>query len=412
MAISKNLIPQMTSDTTPSPYVASASAYYSNSTYSWNPYKAFNHTSSPDVVDDSWVVNDLIGWLQFKFDSSVKVSHYVVVAKGYSNGAETQSPKDWTFEGSNDGSTYDILHTVTGEINWTSAERRSFTFENSSEYLYYRINITANNGDTTYLSIGELEMMEVIFSNKILISFSDGSYKSIIPTTYGSSDYIPIMTSNNAPSPFVVSASSEYSTSTPAWKLFDSVDTSYWMSDNLGNVNSWISVSLDEDVTIGKYTISMFSSTNTTYYTRMPKDWLLEGSNTGLFTGEQVVIDERIGETGWTDGEKREYKIESPQKFKYYRLFVNVNNGDVNYSNIGEIELFKVKSFESVKSIPFKEEQNFINHGMDISIELDLSQQLERKSFIDNTSSALGSGKVFSKSVDTTQMPIKKVQIK
>ena len=52
-----------------------------------------------------------------------------------------------------------MLDTRSG-VTWpTSGETKSFTFANSTAYLYYRLNITANNGDT-YLSVATLNLGE------------------------------------------------------------------------------------------------------------------------------------------------------------------------------------------------------------------------------------------------------------
>ena len=40
------------------------------------------------------------------------------------------------------------------------AEKRVFVFDNTVSYKRYRINVTANNGDASFLAIGELEMMK------------------------------------------------------------------------------------------------------------------------------------------------------------------------------------------------------------------------------------------------------------
>jgi hypothetical protein len=71
--------------------------------------------------------------------------------------ASTRSPKDWTFAGSNDGSTWTTLDTRTAETGWTTSLSRSYTFTNTVAYAHYRLNVTANNGDT-YLSFSGLTM--------------------------------------------------------------------------------------------------------------------------------------------------------------------------------------------------------------------------------------------------------------
>lgn len=64
-----------------------------------------------------------------------------------------RNPKNWTFEGSNNGSSWTTLDTQTN-ITWSAGQTKTFNFSNSTAYLYYRLVVTANNGDT-YLSFTE-----------------------------------------------------------------------------------------------------------------------------------------------------------------------------------------------------------------------------------------------------------------
>ena len=78
----------------------------------------------------------------------------------YSNGSSVSyNPEDWTFEGSNDGSNWDVLDTKTGKSADLGGHVWSeFPITNSTAYRYYRLNITANGGGT-YLVIQEIEML-------------------------------------------------------------------------------------------------------------------------------------------------------------------------------------------------------------------------------------------------------------
>jgi len=149
-----NVIPIMTSNTTPSGEV-SASGY--SSTY--YPYKAFDGIKNND--NNMLLFNAVQGWLQYKFPFPKKIIKYGVT--GHHNATwVSESPKDWTFEASNDGVNWVILDTVTNQTGWGAAQTRYFTINNDSYYLYYRINVTANNSgsDNYRTAISELEMFE------------------------------------------------------------------------------------------------------------------------------------------------------------------------------------------------------------------------------------------------------------
>lgn len=103
-------------------------------------------------------------WLKYDFGSGNEkiILKYTVTARYYTSD-QTRCPKDWTFEGSNDDSNWDILDTQTEQTGWNTnsspTTKREYTFTNTTAYRYYRIVITANNGGTSYVAIGEMEMM-------------------------------------------------------------------------------------------------------------------------------------------------------------------------------------------------------------------------------------------------------------
>jgi len=149
MAYSPNIIiPKMTSNTIPQG-VASASSYYAPH-MAWY---AFDHTIG---AFNKWLVNSTSGWLQYQFPTAEIVTQYTIQEPG--EGLGNRMPKDWIFKGSNNGIDWTPLDTITNETAWGSSEKRTYQFTNSTAYLYYRLDISDNNGDS-YLGVGELEMM-------------------------------------------------------------------------------------------------------------------------------------------------------------------------------------------------------------------------------------------------------------
>ena len=73
-----------------------------------------------------------------------------------------RAPKNWTFEGSNDASSWTVLHTVTNQTSWDNGETRYYEpTDISTAYRYHRINITANNGDASFTQICEIYLFDV-----------------------------------------------------------------------------------------------------------------------------------------------------------------------------------------------------------------------------------------------------------
>ncbi|MGZ7444960.1 hypothetical protein [Paenibacillus sp. TH7-28] len=157
-------IPKMTSNTTPSG-VASASSVWMNGYEAW---KAFDRINSSIYASGSGSFK-----LAYKFPEKKTIAKYTIVSTGSNN----CSPKNWTFEGSNDNVNYDILHSVTNSpsFKFGDAEKREYNFDNSNQYMYYRLNVSSSYSGTVF--IYELEMMEVIYEYRSLI-FNENEYKT------------------------------------------------------------------------------------------------------------------------------------------------------------------------------------------------------------------------------------------
>lgn len=102
----------------------------SNSSSAWNAFRF----AGPTTPWASGTSNT--GWVSYKFPTGKIIKRYRI---GASSTAASR-PKDWTFEGSNDGSSWVVLDTVTGA---SSNVYISTSLSNTTPYTYYRINITA-----------------------------------------------------------------------------------------------------------------------------------------------------------------------------------------------------------------------------------------------------------------------------
>lgn len=149
---SENLIPKMTSNTLPSG-VASASNEFSYA------YRSFDGDFA--TISSAWGSNETTAWLRYDFLKPEVIEQYVIYPQ---TTATDRAPKDWTFEGSNDGITWNVLDTQSNITEWVDSTPKKFTFSNSNLYKDYRINITANNG-SQYITLGELEMMSKVSSS-------------------------------------------------------------------------------------------------------------------------------------------------------------------------------------------------------------------------------------------------------
>jgi hypothetical protein len=142
--------PAMTSNTTPSGTVFASSITGVN--VAWN---AFSQDNNFGVVWQSGITNS--GILGYQFTSGKIIKRYVV--KGYNQSANG-NPSSWTFQGSNDGTTYTTLETVTSYSMSGGGNYTSGILANTTSYTYYRINITAVQTAGTAPYISEFEMTE------------------------------------------------------------------------------------------------------------------------------------------------------------------------------------------------------------------------------------------------------------
>jgi len=139
-----NAIPVMTSDTAPSG-VASASS--NDPSPGYGAWRAFDNTGT------SWISNSGLntGWVAYQFPTPQTIVQYTVQAD-----VASRAPKDWTFQAFS--GSWVTLDTQTGQTGWGAGETRTFSIPNTTAYSSYRINVTANNGNSR-VQILEMQMM-------------------------------------------------------------------------------------------------------------------------------------------------------------------------------------------------------------------------------------------------------------
>jgi hypothetical protein len=101
-----------------------------------------------------WLITTSTGWIQYKFATGV-----TQIATSYSitsaNDVPGRDPKNWTLQGSNNGTSWTTLDTRTNETFATRFLKKNYTFSNTTAYAYYRLTVSANNGETN-LQLAEI----------------------------------------------------------------------------------------------------------------------------------------------------------------------------------------------------------------------------------------------------------------
>ncbi|MDH6170833.1 hypothetical protein M2282_006013 [Variovorax boronicumulans] len=110
--------------------------------------RAFDRNSA-----SQWVYVGTTGWLQYDLGHAERVQRYTVTS---TTNPVPRDPKDWQFQASNDGATWTTLDTQNDQAFDIRLELKTYAIANPASYRYYRLNITANNGDATLTDLAEL----------------------------------------------------------------------------------------------------------------------------------------------------------------------------------------------------------------------------------------------------------------
>ncbi|GII34268.1 LamG-like jellyroll fold domain-containing protein [Planotetraspora mira] len=92
-----------------------------------------------------WLAFSATGWVTYQLAKPAVVVQYALTSANDSPGRD---PKDFTVQGSNDGSSWTDLDTQTGQTFSGRFATNTYSFTNKTAYAYYRLNVTANSGDS------------------------------------------------------------------------------------------------------------------------------------------------------------------------------------------------------------------------------------------------------------------------
>ena len=145
----------MTSNETPSPNKVWADGNQVNS-QGWNAFDGNNGFPQ--------------GWYGYPFGNKANITYdfgsgvtKIITMYNLSCGHTSQPtlylPTAWTFEGSNDNSTWTVLDSKTGQ-SLTAGVFKDYSFTNTNAYRYYKFSVTAVSGDSPI--VREMEMYESV----------------------------------------------------------------------------------------------------------------------------------------------------------------------------------------------------------------------------------------------------------
>lgn len=111
--------------------------------------KLIDNTSST-----KYLTQHAAAWMRFQSATSTVVNKYTVTS---ANDVPARDPRNWTLQGSNNGTSWTTLNTQTNQTFASRFLTKTYTFSNTTAYTYYRLNVTAvQSGSIMQLSEWEL----------------------------------------------------------------------------------------------------------------------------------------------------------------------------------------------------------------------------------------------------------------
>lgn len=133
--------------------VVSASGNYAT----FYPYKAFNKKNATGSVD-SWLMNQTTGSITYNTNVPKCLESTQLTMTMDSSVVESRFPKDYTIQARMDDGAWVVLNTTVGEtlkVGEKTALKESS--DKDTFFNQFKIDVTQNNGDGTYLTIGDIE---------------------------------------------------------------------------------------------------------------------------------------------------------------------------------------------------------------------------------------------------------------
>lgn len=245
------------------------------------------------------------GTIAYDFGEPVCLGAYKLY---YQSVVPDRFPHTWTFEGSNDGTTWTVVDRHKGDRNWTNPCVRHFTFGNAEAFRYYRLNFPVWCTDDSALELYQIECFRA--SPLDDRTRPDANRVTSTSTFFGGN----------------------------ATMLFDNVfehspdhRAALYVSNN---APFEVTYDFGAPVCVNRYRLHYKSlSLNAD---RAPGTWTLAGS---VDKGTWKVVDEHTADGNWSFPDVRTFDCSQPGSYRYYRLEVTAPvQGD--FMELYQIEYF------------------------------------------------------------------------
>jgi predicted alpha-1,2-mannosidase len=118
-----------------------------------NPPNEVAKNAADEDPNTKWLTFATTGWLQYQLSGDVTVKKYALTS---ANDTPDRDPKDFTLQGSADGSAWTTVDSRSGQKFSGRFATDIYDVATPAAYRYYRLNVTANSGDTGSTQLGDL----------------------------------------------------------------------------------------------------------------------------------------------------------------------------------------------------------------------------------------------------------------
>jgi hypothetical protein len=226
-------------------------------------------------------------------DVGLNVTGYDIIS---ANDSPDRDLKDWTLQGSNNGSVWTDVDARTGELFATRFLKKSYICASPGTYSWYRLKITANNGNTSTnasIQLAELALM----ATPVYSSTFNGTTSPANPTLL-----------ERAMSAFDGRTDTKFNTSTIT-------------TPTATNPSAYVQAQLPAAEVIRAYVVASANDVPG----RDPRTWTMEGSNDGT---SWTVLDTQTNIAWQARYQLKEFNIPNSTAYSFYRLNISQNWGE------------------------------------------------------------------------------------
>ena len=109
------------------------------------------------TVNSKWLVFATTGWVTYKFPAAQNIKKYALSS---ANDSPERDPKNWTVQGSTNGTDWTVLDTRTGETFSERFQTKTYDVTTPGSYSWYKLDITLNNGSTNIIQLAEWQLSD------------------------------------------------------------------------------------------------------------------------------------------------------------------------------------------------------------------------------------------------------------